>query len=196
MIFDHNQIFVDQSTQGFNEHDLKDTIYNQQPIQQEQEEEQLNFDSFTTRGPFDSSSSSTNFPWFASILRLMPNGNKQFVCGGTLLNSNSIITAASCFYGFENDDFVDPTKYIIELGKFNRATHSEDFNTLSFIPKDIIIHPEYSPYKSEHDNLAIAVLPEHLEFSEYIQPINIAQDDQPIENTYGSVSIINLIFNI
>lgn len=58
-----------------------------------------------------------DWPWHASILHVEINQNIEFKCGGTLLNSNSILTAAHCIY--ENGRPIVPDRVIVQLGRFN-----------------------------------------------------------------------------
>lgn len=58
-----------------------------------------------------------DWPWHASILHIEINQNIQYKCGGTLLNSNSILTAAHCVY--ENGRPIVADRVLVQLGRHN-----------------------------------------------------------------------------
>lgn len=58
-----------------------------------------------------------DWPWHASILHIDLSLNIQYKCGGTLLNDNSILTAAHCVY--ENSRPLVPDRILIQLGRHN-----------------------------------------------------------------------------
>lgn len=77
-----------------------------------------------------------DWPWHASILHIDidANVNIQFKCGGTLLNSNSILTAAHCVY--ENDRPLVPDRVLIQLGRHNlklAGTHSQEIEVIAVV---------------------------------------------------------------
>lgn len=78
-----------------------------------------------------------DWPWHASILHIEINLNIQYKCGGTLLNSNSILTAAHCVY--ENSRPIVPDRVLIQLGRNNlkiSGPHTQEIEvSLVGIPK-------------------------------------------------------------
>lgn len=72
-----------------------------------------------------------DWPWHASILHVELDQNIQYKCGGTLLNSNSILTAAHCVY--ENGRPIVPDRILIQLGRTNlkiSATYSQEIQVI------------------------------------------------------------------
>lgn len=72
-----------------------------------------------------------DWPWHASILHIDIDLNIQYKCGGTLLNSNSILTAAHCV--FENSRPLVPDRVLIQLGRNNlkiSGPHSQEIEVI------------------------------------------------------------------
>lgn len=68
-----------------------------------------------------------DWPWHTAILHIGINQNIEYKCGGTLLNSHSVLTAAHCVY--ENDRPIVPDRVLVQLARNNlkvSGTHSQD----------------------------------------------------------------------
>lgn len=75
-----------------------------------------------------------DWPWHASILHIDANLNIQYKCAGTLLDSNSILTAAHCVY--ENDRPLVPDRVLIHLGRHNlklAGTYSQEIEVIAAV---------------------------------------------------------------
>ncbi|XP_032526911.2 trypsin, alkaline B-like [Danaus plexippus] len=87
-------------------------------------------------------------------------GTFTFTCGGSIVSSRSILTAAFCVHG-------DQTyRYRVRVGSLtassNGILHTVDYFT---------IHPNYNPVTKEHDIALIHVFP-HLLFTSNVQLAN------------------------
>lgn len=69
-----------------------------------------------------------DWPWHAAILHIGVKQDIAYKCGGTVMNSNSILTAAHCV--FENNRPIIPDRVLVELGKYNLKLHTQ--NTQEF----------------------------------------------------------------
>lgn len=78
-----------------------------------------------------------DWPWHAAILHVALNQNIEYKCGGTLLNSNSILTAAHCVY--ENGRPIVADRVVIQLGRHNlkiSGVHTQEIEvTAAFLLK-------------------------------------------------------------
>ncbi|XP_037025151.1 uncharacterized protein LOC119066670 [Bradysia coprophila] len=115
----------------------------------------------------DGSASKEGFwPWHASILHIDVNVNINYKCGGTLLNSNAIVTAAHCVH--ENGQPIVPSRVLIQLGRNNlkvSGPNSQEFEAFKIIP-----HPNYNISNLRND-IAIISLATKVTFNDYVQPI-------------------------
>lgn len=64
-------------------------------------------------------SNEKDWPWHASIYR-SSGLTTSYICGGTVINSNSILTAAHCV--FENGSPIVPERVLVYLGRNNLET--------------------------------------------------------------------------
>ena len=60
------------------------------------------------------------WPWHASIFHIDLYWNTKYKCGGTLINSYAILTAAHCVY--ENGRPIAPYRVLVQLGRNNLKT--------------------------------------------------------------------------
>ncbi|XP_060070187.1 chymotrypsinogen A-like [Ylistrum balloti] len=105
------------------------------------------------------------WPW--QVLLLYRN---TFSCGGTLLNANTVLTAAHCTYRGKKK------KFRVVVGEYDRGTNEKDTRGEKKLKvKKIIEHPDYDG-DVLHD-LAIMKLKKPVTFNTYIQPIPGLADD-------------------
>ncbi|CAG9827548.1 unnamed protein product [Diabrotica balteata] len=105
-------------------------------------------------------------PWMVSF----SNGTGYHWCGGSLINDNTVVTAAHCF----EDDYL---KYAV-VGVAD-LRHEKTFIPL----KKSKLHEKYDYLKTGYDNdIAIVKLTEKVVFSSKIQPIRLPKHDIHIPN--------------
>merc|ERR1712241_1130583 len=86
-------------------------------------------------------------PWQAHLREGSPTGGFQFFCGGTIIDSTTILTAAHCYY---SQNITNVSKYFIAAG----ATHVTDSSAQTAYIKSITLHENYN-----NDNVKPACLP-------------------------------------
>jgi len=88
------------------------------------------------------------YPWQALVTT--PHGT----CGGSLINSKWVLTAAHCIYLPDNRDYLYNVKVI--LGEHNWQNKNEA-NQLKFDVEDAINHPEYRSLPGEPGNPGVTI---------------------------------------
>ncbi|XP_034638572.1 mannan-binding lectin serine protease 1 isoform X2 [Trachemys scripta elegans] len=110
-------------------------------------------------------------PWIAMLYR----GGQPF-CGGSLLGTKWIVTAAHCLHEelepenpvFRSSDVLSPSSFRIILGK--HRTLKQDDTEQQLQPKNIIIHPSYRAATLEYD-IGLVELSEQAVLNDYVMPI-------------------------
>ncbi|XP_006156799.1 mannan-binding lectin serine protease 1 isoform X1 [Tupaia chinensis] len=118
-------------------------------------------------------------PWIAMLTD--PNG--QPFCGGSLLGSDWIVTAAHCLHQLldsddstlHSSDMLRPSDFKIILGKHSRVR--SDKNEQHLRVKRITLHPQYNPSTFEND-VALVELLESPVLNNYVMPICLPEEPQ------------------
>ncbi|XP_039201769.1 serine protease 27-like [Crotalus tigris] len=97
------------------------------------------------------------WPWQASIFQ----ANKP-ICGGSLINSNWVVSAAHCF-------FFPISPYEVQLGAYKLLDPSP--NMVTSAVKRVISHPDYNGKAGSIGDIALVELNSPVTFSDYILPI-------------------------
>ncbi|XP_006813947.1 tryptase-like, partial [Saccoglossus kowalevskii] len=98
------------------------------------------------------------WPWMAMLYHITTN--KSF-CGGALLTSTWVVTAAHCI----NESKVNENTLQVYLGK-----HEADVGESGIIVDEIIMHPDFNNTVYDAD-IALIRLTEHVVFTETIKPV-------------------------
>uniref|UniRef100_A0A1B0GPA5 Uncharacterized protein n=1 Tax=Phlebotomus papatasi TaxID=29031 RepID=A0A1B0GPA5_PHLPP len=106
-----------------------------------------------------------DFPWHAAIYH-MNWLQRSYKCGGTIINSYTVLTAAHCVY--ESFSLIAAERIIVQIGKHNFHM-ADDFTRERQVFK-IIPHPSYNT-SLLLDDIALLRLSREINYSDYIQPI-------------------------
>ncbi|KAK9747380.1 Trypsin [Popillia japonica] len=112
------------------------------------------------------------FPWQVSIRRASTDGHN---CGGSILNSKWILTAAHCVVN------TSPSTWYIVAGTLTLSSGGNQHQIAR-----IISHADYNSAQIKND-VAVLELEEKLEFSATVQPIELESE---MVGELGSVSIL------
>ncbi|XP_034517252.1 mannan-binding lectin serine protease 1 isoform X2 [Ailuropoda melanoleuca] len=115
-------------------------------------------------------------PWIA----MLSYPNEQPFCGGSLLGSSWIVTAAHCLHqsldpdypALHDSDLLRPSDFKIIMGKHWRRR--SDGNEQHLRVKRVFLHPLYDPNTFEND-VALVELLESAVLSDFVMPICLPQ---------------------
>ncbi|GBP41777.1 Chymotrypsin BI [Eumeta japonica] len=116
------------------------------------------------------------FPWQGGLISDIVGLNGNGVCGGSLLSSNRVITAAHCWFDGRHQAW----RFTVVLGSvtlFSGGTRVQTSN--------VVMHPNWNPNLIQND-VAIIYLPSAVSFSNVIQPIALP----PSEETFAGETAI------
>ncbi|XP_049451115.1 transmembrane protease serine 3 [Epinephelus fuscoguttatus] len=96
------------------------------------------------------------FPWQVSL-----HFSSEHLCGGSIITSRWVLTAAHCVYGF-----TDPSMWAVHVGLTEQPVHGAQ----SLAVEQIIYHARYRPKGLDYD-IALMKLSTSLAFNGFVEPI-------------------------
>lgn len=121
-----------------------------------------------------------DYPWHAAIFTVT-DLSSQYFCGGTLISSDTVLTAAHCL--LEDKKKLSPDTMLVRFGVtrlyFDGEGH-EVFKTIA--------HSLFNEYNFRHD-IGLIRLKTTVEFTDYIRPACLTNENFNIVNVDGFVSI-------
>lgn len=118
------------------------------------------------------------FPWLAMLEFENFRGERKFSCGGSLINSRYVLTAAHCVVGEVEQK--EGTLISVRLGEYDTSTdidciEQDSEKICADPPMDVpveekVAHPEYNEMTKLND-IALLRLIRDIQYSDFIQPI-------------------------
>lgn len=113
-----------------------------------------------------------NWPWMAAIFLHGPK-RTEFWCGGSLIGTKYILTAAHCTRDSKQRPFA-ARQFTVRLGDIDLSTDSEPSAPVTFKVKEVRAHPQFSRVGFYND-IAILVLEQPVRKSKYVIPVCLPQ---------------------
>ncbi|KAF2905805.1 hypothetical protein ILUMI_00373 [Ignelater luminosus] len=120
-------------------------------------------------GPGELDAGFAEIPWQAMVLR---DTNRSLLCGGAIVKSNAVLTAAHCVEGLATSDI------LIKAGEWKLGIDEEPLPFQIVKVAAIIPHPNYKPGVYLND-LALLMLEERLRIVDNVAPICLPATNQP-----------------
>ena len=118
------------------------------------------------------------YPWQAGVR--ITFGTKTFFCGGSVISSEYVLTAAHCTHG-------NPTAGQVFLGTSQRLPPGESTGGELFDVVVIFNHPSYNPDYTLHD-YALLLLDRAITFSAHISPVCLPSPGQMFADATATAS--------
>ncbi|XP_055389438.1 chymotrypsinogen A-like [Condylostylus longicornis] len=108
-------------------------------------------------------------PWHVAIYRNSSNTFEQ-ICGGTIIHSNVVISAAHCFYDTSYGELFDASHFWVGAGKrFRRYEADEPLAQFAHVKKIYLpLTFQSQPLRSD---IAIVILDRHFKYNPVIAPV-------------------------
>lgn len=112
----------------------------------------------------------------------------SFNCGGTLISSKSVITAAHCINTSTKNYRAD--EVVLYLGRYSLIDWSE-VGTVATNVEQILIHTDYKKQRDSFDaDIAILIMTKRIEFNEFVRPACLWPGTSSIQEIEGQKGIV------
>uniref|UniRef100_A0A182QDN4 Carboxylic ester hydrolase n=1 Tax=Anopheles farauti TaxID=69004 RepID=A0A182QDN4_9DIPT len=146
------------------------------------------------RGQFyhhDHEATAGKWPWHAALYR-RKGAEMKYFCGGTVLNLDTILTAAHCVSG--EDGVVDRRTISVQLGRTGLNETQDSVQSLGV--RAIIVHPMFSGVNVSHD-IALIKLQDNITISSSVRPVRVWNREvhEPIVGQNGTIVGYGIVVN-
>ncbi|CAG9565382.1 unnamed protein product [Danaus chrysippus] len=131
-------------------------------------------------------------PWMVLIKYEIPKGS-TFACGGVLISSRYVLTAAHCVKG--SDLPMNWRLKQVRLGEWNLATKMDCVRDdcspepLDINIEEIIPHEDYDPDKGQQNDIALLRLARDVAFNDFVRPICLPVNSALKRSTFENIDM-------
>ncbi|ODN00461.1 Serine protease 42 [Orchesella cincta] len=122
----------------------------------------------------DSKAQFREWPWHVAILEVSQD---LYICGGSLVNENTVITAAHCVNSYVRRN---AQKLKVRAGEYDVSTNDEPDPYAEVTVEKIAIHPDFNNATLFND-IAVIKLSKPLNFSSNIRPVCLPSNKNPLD---------------
>ncbi|XP_030565141.1 modular serine protease [Drosophila novamexicana] len=136
---------------------------------------------------FGYSVNNTVVPWHVGLYVLLNEKVYNFICGGTLLTPDLVITAAHCVYSAVSEQTYSFETFSVVAAKLYRGYDDVTNEDRKRDVKDIKVAPRYKGREDNfRDDLALIVLKEPYQLSNVIRPVCVYFFDYALKETVNN----------
>ncbi|CAL1277415.1 unnamed protein product [Larinioides sclopetarius] len=129
--------------------------------------------STTDRVTFGTETLVGEWPWTVAIAQVENGQESDIICGGALIDTRTVLTAAHCLTDAEN--------FIMFFGKYNRSVEHDDQEVKVGRSYQLTPHPNFNEENFDND-IAIVKFQPDVQYSERIQPVCLPTQESTERN--------------
>lgn len=109
------------------------------------------------------------WPWMAAVY-INTGGVNSAACGGALVTSRHVITAAHCVVVGHRASNLPPSVFIVRLGDHNLVRSDDGAQPIDVRVTDVVRHADFEPRTFKND-IAVLTLERDVPFNRFIRPV-------------------------